>query len=136
MEEEQVDVVGVQTAQGIVHGGLALIDGGPQLGDQIDVLTLHAAGFHSPACSFFILVGVRGIDQTNAITERALNGGLGLRWGESKYADPGHGHPGSVVQIEVFHGAPPYHRWAVFIAYTDILYDETDFVHYTVPISV
>ena len=49
---------------------------------------------------------------------------------------PGHGHLDSVVQLEVFHGAPPYHRRAVFITYTDILQEKPAFVHYTFPISV
>ena len=136
MQEQEINVVCIQTAQGVVHGGLALIHGRPQLGDQEDVLPLHAAGFDGAARGLLVHVGVGGADQADSVPQGALDGGLGFRRGEGEYADTSHGHPGSVVQVEVFHGAPPYHRRAVFIAYTDILYDETDFVHYTVPISV
>ena len=108
MQEKQINVVSIQAAQRIVHGSFALVDRGPQLGDKIDVLAFHAAGFHGPARCFFILVGIGGIYQPNAIPERAFNGSLRFSGCKGKHADPGHGHLGSVVQLEKFHVDPPH----------------------------
>ena len=81
VDEQQVDVVGAQAAQGAVDGaGGALLPGvgDPHLGGQEDVLTGQSAGGDGRAHALLVAVGLGGVDVAVADLEGLEHGALGL----------------------------------------------------------
>ena len=103
VNEQQVDVVGVQTCQRLVHSIGIGVEAGPQLGFEENFLPLQAGLLHGAAHGFFVAVGVGGVDQAVAVLQGADAGGLCLVRGQKKCANTGHGHFHAVIESCVFH---------------------------------
>ena len=103
VDQQQVDVGGVQTGQGLVHCVGLLIEAGPQLGFQENLLPLQAGLLHGSANGLFVYIGVGGVDQAVAVLQGADAGGLCLVRGQKKCADTGHRHFHAVIESCVFH---------------------------------
>ena len=108
VDEQQVDVVGAQPLQGLVHRVRLLVKGGPQLGLQEDVLSVHAGLFDGPAHRLLVHIGVGGVDEAVAAPQGAEDGGFRLVGGEQEGSDASHGHFHAVVQGRVFHTKHPF----------------------------
>ena len=81
MDEQQVDVVGAQAAQGAVDGaGGALVPGvgDPHLGGDEDVLAGQSTGGDGRAHALLVAVGLGGVDVPVADLEGLEHGPLGL----------------------------------------------------------
>ena len=81
VDEQQVDVVGAQAAQGAVDGaGGALVPGvgDPHLGGDEDVLAGQSAGGDGRAHALLVAVGLGGVDVAVADLEGLEHGPLGL----------------------------------------------------------
>ena len=81
VDEQQVDVVGAQAAQGAVDGaGGALLPGvgDPHLGGQEDVLAGQSTGGDGRAHALLVAVGLGGVDVAVADLEGLEHGPLGL----------------------------------------------------------
>ena len=103
VDQQQVDVGGVQTGKCLVHCVGLLIEAGPQLGFQENLLPLQAGLLHSAANGLFVHIGVSCVDQAIAIPQGTDAGGLRLVRGQKKCADTGHGHFHAVIEICIFH---------------------------------
>ena len=108
MDQQKVDVIGVQTLQGLVHRVGLLIEAGPQLGLQENVLTIHAGLLHGPAHRLLVHIGIGGVNETVTALKGAEDGGLRLVGGQQEGADARHGHFHAVVQSCVFHTKHPF----------------------------
>ena len=81
VDEQQVDVVGAQAAQGAVDGaGGALLPGvgDPHLGGQEEVLAGQSTGGDGRAHTLLVAVGLGGVDVAVADLEGLEHGALGL----------------------------------------------------------
>ena len=81
VDEQQVDVVGAQAAQGAVDGaGGALVPGvgDPHLGGDEDVLAGQSTGGDGRAHALLVAVGLGGVDVAVADLEGLEHGALGL----------------------------------------------------------
>ena len=103
VDQQQVDVGGVQTGKGLVHCVGLLIEAGPQFGFQENLLPLQAGLLHGAANCLFVHIGVSCVDQAVAVLQGADAGGLRLVRGQKKCANTGHGHFHAVIEICIFH---------------------------------
>ena len=81
MDQEQVDVVGAQAAQGVIdgaRGGLVPGVGDPDLGGQEDVLSRQAGGGDGGAHPLLVAIGLGGVDVPVADLEGLEHCALGL----------------------------------------------------------
>jgi hypothetical protein len=101
VDQQQVDIVGAQTLEGLFHGVVILIERGPQLGLQENLLTGNAGQLDGPAHGLLVLVGVGGVDEAVAVLQGAEDGSLRLRRGKQEGADAGHGHFHAVIQGDI-----------------------------------
>lgn len=67
VDQQQVDVGGIQSGKGLVHRVGLLIEAGPQFGFEENLLPLQAGLLHGAADGLFVHIGVGGVDQAIAI---------------------------------------------------------------------
>ena len=103
MDQQQVDVGGVQTGKCLVHCAGLLIEAGPQFGFEENLLPLQAGLLHGAANCLFVHIGVSCVDQAIAIPQGTDAGGLCLVRAQKKCANTGHRHFHAVIEYCVFH---------------------------------
>ena len=109
MQEQQIHIIGAQAGQHLVNCGFFGIHGGPELGYQEDFFPGDTAVFDAASSGALIHIGIRRIDQAHAAAQCAFHRSLGFSGRKREYTNTGHRHPGSVIQIEVFHGMISFH---------------------------
>ena len=107
VDQQQVNIVGIQPLQGLVYCVGLLIETGPQLGLQEDVLAPHTGLFHGPAHCFFVHISVGGVDEPVAALEGAEDGGLRFIRRQQEGPDTRHRHFHAVIQSRKFHTSHP-----------------------------
>ena len=103
VDQQQVDVGSIQTGKSLVHCVRLLIEAGPQLRFEENLLPLQAGLLHGAANGLFIHIGVCRVDQAIAVLQGTDAGGLRLVRGQKKCANTGHGHFHAVIEICIFH---------------------------------
>ena len=103
MDQQQVDVGGIQSGKSLVHRVGLLIEAGPQFGFEENLLPLQARLLHSAANGLFIHIGVGGVDQAVAVLQSGNHRGFRLVRCQQKCADTGHRHFHAVIEYCVFH---------------------------------
>ena len=100
MDQQQVDVVRVQTLQRLFHSVRLLVKRRPQLGFQEDFFTLQTGLLHGPSHGPLVDVGVGGVDQTAAACKGADAGCLRLIGGQQEGSNASQGHFNAVIQFD------------------------------------
>ena len=103
VDEQQVNVVGVQPLQCLFHSIRLLVEGRPQLGFQKNLLSGHAGLLHCTTYGLFIDIGVCRVDQAIAIRQHIEDGCFRLVRGQKKGSNTCHRHLNSIVQSNIFH---------------------------------
>ena len=92
MDQQKVDIVGVQPLQGFLHSVSLLVERRPQLRFQKNLLPLQPGSLHGPPHCPLVDIGVGGVNQTVAVRKGADAGCLRLIGGQQEGTDTGHGH--------------------------------------------
>ena len=103
VNEQQVDVVGVQTCQRLVHNIGIGVEGRPQLGFEENFLPQQTGLLHGAAHGFFVAVGVGGVDKPCTIVQCAQHGSFSFVRGQQEGADALCRHLDAIVQSNEFH---------------------------------
>ena len=103
VDEQQVNVVGVQPLQCLFHSIRLLVEGRPQLGFQKNLLSGHAGLLHCTTYGLFIDIGVCRVDQAIATRQHIEDGCFRLVRGQKKGSNTCHRHLNSIVQSNIFH---------------------------------
>ena len=103
VNQQQVNIICVQTGQRLVYCIGILVEAGPQLGFKENFLALQARGFHGPAHSLFIHIGVGSIDQRCTTVQGADNSTFSFVRGQQKGSDALGGHFHAIIQSDIFH---------------------------------
>ena len=107
VQDHEVDVVSAQALERLVHGGVAPVEGRPQLRLQEDVLARFGGGPHAPPHAALVDIDVGGVDELVAVVQGEGDGRLGLVGGELVGAKADEGHLDAVVQGDVVHCCLP-----------------------------
>ena len=106
MDEQQVDVVGLQLAQALVDALCSLLLScirDPHLRHEKDVLTLHSALRDGSAHALFVIVGLRRIDEPIAHFKCIRHTLLRLLRRHQKYAIAQQWHLHSICKFDFLH---------------------------------
>ena len=106
MNEEQVNILGVQLLEGFLNrllGVLIAAVADPDLCGQEDIVPLHTAVLDAPAHGFLVAVSLSGVDRAVAHLDGIPDTAVTLRIGDLVHAVAQHGHFDSVVESDIFH---------------------------------
>lgn len=103
VDVEQVNRVGIQQFQALVHRAVLLIDRGPQLGGDKDLVPRHAGFFDAAAHGPLVQVAVGGVHHSVAQLQRVIDGLLGFVGLHQKGANADAGHFDAVGKSKFDH---------------------------------
>ena len=103
MQDHEVDVIAAQTLEGLVYGGVGLIEARPQLGLEEDLLARAAGVAHAAAYGALVDIGVSGVDELVAVVQSVGDGRLRVVGRKQVRAQAYLRHLDVVVESDVVH---------------------------------
>lgn len=87
VDKQQVDIIRAEPLERFLHSAVVLINRGPKLCAEEDILPFYARFFHSPAHCLFVYIGIGGVHKAVTVFERGIHRIFRLIGRKQKCAD-------------------------------------------------